>query len=367
MANDTRAKRHVYLPGLSAFDTNHRSAALHEMGFSGNNEFRPGSVFVDTVEAQTMVRTRYQLRHTEVMDTLLKGGLSNRKKLSLQREYRALSSAIHNVHVVNPDAGGFNNQDNRNPDVLFVKGHGSPNNPNAISTRATPVDMRYTFDPQTDQHTPFEHQTTVRMQRGFKVRHTATEIGTNIHNIFKSIDSPGLDVRMTSCGSGGTVSRDDVDTRQRDLTQTFAGQVSGQLDTLQTDQRVRVSGYQGDSNSSLPSRHGGGPDGFTTKLKQRTENLQRHDRFQNAVERQTAKLGPLTQQLESIKQPLRDMEVGNAMRQLAPAPQPESMGVSDTLRQRMRAFTKITTTDAVNVRQVAIGPRMNARTPIPRN
>ncbi len=330
------------------------------MGFQGdNNQFEAGSIFVDTVEARDALRTRYQLRHTEVLDTLLQGGLTENQKTKLQREYRGLRSAINNVNIINPDAEGFNNQQNRAPDILFVKGHGNPNNANSISTVMTPIDERVqNID---------GNQTDMRIKRGFRATHTAEEIGTSINNISQSVNSPGLDVRITSCGSGGTVSRDDVQIQPRDLTQTFAGQVSSQLDELGADPRINVSGYQGDTNSTHPSVNR--PlDGFTTKIKQRTANLDNSGLFQNAIDRQTATLGALTEVMEPIKTRVHNQDDINVVEQHNDfqLSQANTFGMSHALQQRIQTFTKITTTNPQQQHMVAYGPRMRARIQIPR-
>ncbi|WP_457279203.1 hypothetical protein [Polaromonas sp. P5_D5] len=359
---DQRIKRHVYLPGLAAFDTGHRKAAVMEMGHTGaNNEFKPGTVFVDNIEAQRAVRAHYEERHASVMDKLLAGNLTIPQKQQLQREYRGLSSAIRNVRVVQPGMAPYNNRENGPADVLFVKGHGSPRNPNSITTVATPVDE--------DEHHPpglFEQATKVNIKRGYKMTHTAQDIGTAVHNIANSVNSPGLDVRLTSCGSAGTVSRDHVAIGPRNLAQTFAGQVSATLDAQHADPRVRVSGFQGDSNSTLPSRQGA-DDGFVTKIKEKPENPNNLHHFVDAMERQTAKLGPLHEALEPIKQPLREVAVATRLKANLPMPPIASLGVAPAMHANMRPFTKIVTTDNVNTQRVATGTRTAALTPIDRH
>jgi hypothetical protein len=308
-------------------------------------------VFVDNAETQAMLEQTYRLRHTKVLDKLLRGGLHPDKKAKLQREYRGLQSAIDNIHVVNPNAQGRDNQENRPGDVLYVKGHGSAKNPDAISTLATPVDEAFLEPPGL-----FERTTTVRVQRGFKMKHSAQEIGTAVHHIANAVDSPGLYVRLTSCGSAGTPSRKAVDINPPDLSQTFAGKVAAQLNTLHTDPRVHVSGFQGDSNSTFPLSSGTG-DGFVTKIKQGKDQP---ERFLNAIERQTTKQGPLRERNEPRKRPLRELKLGEKLKNDHPAPAMAALGVPPVMQQRMQSVTRITVTDRVDTQRVAVGPRANA-------
>jgi len=358
MNQPRRAKRHAYLPGLAAFDPSHRRAATMEMGHQGaNNEFQAGSIFVDTPEAQAHVMESYSVRHQAVLSRLLQGGMGDVQKRKLQREYRGLRSAMQNVYVIDPNAVAGNNQDAGPADVLFVKGHGNPRNPHSISTKVTPVSQSLELQPGV-----FEQPTTLRVKRGFKVTHTAQEVARSVHRIAAAVDSPGLDVRITSCGSGGTVSRDEVAVHARDLTQTFAGQVSHHLDQFQADARVQVSGYQGDSNSSLPRNQAG--DGFVTSIKQRPGNIPHPERFFNAMDRQQAKLGPLNLATRQRERPLRDLQVGQQVRQQFPAP--IMPPVSQALGQRVQAVTRITVGTDQEMQMVATGSRAAARVTVPR-
>lgn len=354
-----RARRHVYLPGFSAFDTAHRKAATMEMGHQGEaEEFRPGAVFVDTPQARQHALAAFEQRRDSVVQRLSDFGVQGADRAKLRREYRGLRAAARDIRVIDPQAQGFGNQDAGPADLLFVKGHGNPRNPNSISTRATPVNMALDLAPGDLGPRPSK----LRVKRGFKAVHPFDEVAQSVHHIAAAVDSPGLDVRITSCGSGGTVSREDVAPQQRDLTQTFAGQVSAHLDQLQTDPRVRVSGYQGDSNSSLPRTQGG--DGFVTTIKQLPENAAAPERFVNAMERQQARLGPLTETTKHREIAMPDSPARQQILQQIPAPAP--LQVSPALAQRAQVYTRVTVATDQDIQMVASGPRAAARVSIPR-
>ena len=367
MSDERRIKRHVYLPGLSAYDSIHRRAATMEMGFQGTSqEFKAGSIFVDTQEARTAVMQKMQERHWHVQQKLLKGGLGLEEKRLFQREYRGLKAAMTNVHVINPRSRGFNNQEQRDRDILFVKGHGGANRPDSITSRVTPVSRRRTFQSNEtvgDTGIHYDRETKLDIKRGFNVEHTSEEIAVSIHNIAASIDSPGLDVRITSCGSAGTASRDENSPHSQNLFQTFAGKVSTHLDKLRTDRRVEISGYQGDTNSSLP-QPGQRLDSYITKIKQRRPRI---GPFQHAIRNQEKRFG-FTMDTERINRPNPrvNLNVKTWLEQTFPAPQPQSIGTSDSLRGRMQPFTKVTKENDRQQIQQAYAPRMLTRITIPR-
>lgn len=353
-------RRHAYLPGLAAFDENHSTAALKEIGFAGPGNHAPGTLFVDNQEAHDALTARMQVRHTQVLDKLLAGNLAAPKKAALQAEYRLLRDTMNNVRVVGQAAVGGGGGVGP-ADILFVKGHGSPRNPDAISTEVAPVHVGLQM-PQG----VFPNPTDIQVKRGFKMKHSAQEIARAVHSIAgNSLRTPALDVRITSCGSGGTASRDSVNIHQPDLTQTFAGQVSRHLDYLYSPQGVQVSGFQGDVNSTFPSQHMGGS-GFVTRIRQKDDT---DLAFTNAVERQAAKVGQanLNERMEPVKRPLRDVEVGNILKQQHPMPAIGALGpVNARMQPRLKPFTKITAADTVDTRRAALVPRDEAIVPIPR-
>ena len=366
MSDERRIKRHVYLPGLSAYDSIHRRAATMEMGFQGTSqEFKAGSIFVDTQEARSAVIQKMQERHWHVQQKLLKGDLGLEEKRLFQREYRGLKAAMTNVHVIDSRSRGFNNQEQRDRDILFVKGHGGANRPDSITSRVTPVSRRRTFQSNEtvgDTGIHYDRETKLEIKRGFNVEHTSEEIAVSIHNIAASIDSPGLDVRITSCGSAGTASRDENSPRSQNLFQTFAGKVSTHLDKLKTDRRVEISGYQGDTNSSLP-QPGQRLDSYITKIKQKQPRVRL---FQHAKRNQEQRFG-FTMDTEQIdrSRPVRQ-NVKTWMEQRFPAPQSQSIGTSNSLLQRMQAFTKVTKQNDQQQIYQAYAPRMLTRITIPR-
>jgi hypothetical protein len=353
-------RRHAYLPGLAAFDKNHSKAALKEIRYAGpNNEYTPGSVFVDSQEARNAVFEQYDNKFTKVWDKLRAGNLAPARLQHLRSKAAFLKATMQNIQVVNPNAAGFNNQAARAPDLLFVKGHGSATNPHSISTESAPVETAVPWPAGPE----FQHPTTVRIKRGFKVDHTALEIGDTVQHIANAVNSPGLDVRITSCGSAGTVSREFSSVLPRNMAETFAGQVSARLDSQHADPRIRVSGFQGDTNATFPTANAPG-DGFTTKIKQKADS---DNRFFDAIERQTAKLGPLTERSVPRKRPLQNPQLEQQIHQLMPAPSIGAMAFSPALAQRVRTFNKIQVSDAVDRERVAIGPRANALITVNRN
>jgi hypothetical protein len=352
--NPLQAKRHAYLPGLAAYDKSHSKSAVQEINYAGPHQQQPGKLFVDSTQARDALVDRLTVRHTKVMDKLLAGNLGPTKTAALQEKYRQLRHAMNNVHVVGNALGG-----GHPADTLFVKGHGSPKRPGSITTLTAPVNVSMLAPDGI-----FPNPTKVQMKRGFKMQHTAQEIANAVSQIGLDLQTPAMDVRITSCGSGGLVSRAPV-APPFNPGQTFAGRVSAALDAMNVPRGIQVSGFQGDTNSTFPSRNMGGS-GFTTALKQKDDH---HASFALAVQRQTAKVGQgnIDVRLEPVKRPLRDFQLGQDLRQAAPMPPIGVLGpLSPALQGAVQPYTKVETMDQVRKKRVAVVPRDATMVTIPR-
>ena len=285
--NNRTPKRHVYLPGLSAFDDSHQKAAAFELnqGPKGPtaNTHVAGSVFFDTVEAKRAAKLDFSRRAYGIRKKLARGGHSANATAKLQRELSGMTHAIRNSHVIDRNTlnPGRPHADNQASDILFVKGHGNPNNADSISTRTTPESADYDVNAG---HFGFTSDMEVSVKRGHKTRHTAHDIAQKVKNINGMLESPGLDVRITSCGSAGGVSSTvDPHSDMYRYYNSFAGSVSHQLDDMHANREITVSGYIGDSNSSHPRTQTS--DGFVSQIKKKGNNAAFLQRRQNYLGR----------------------------------------------------------------------------------
>ncbi len=366
--NPRTSKTHVYLPGLAAHDTSHGRAAFEEMNKAGVSA---GSIFVDTAEAQTVMRTRYA---EHIAARMTAPGLSVRQRISLREQQRNAHDAVKVVNHQVRAAPGNNGLENGPADVLWVKGHGSATNPNSISTR-----VEYQVDQGQVQDGPTQRTLTVR--RGYRQTHTADQVATSIRHISAMLKpntamedaapAHAMDVRISSCGSAGTFRRDPVGGVVPATPPNFAQSVSNSLDTQGANPRIRVSGFIGDSNSSHPSAGGV----FTTKLKQRTDQAAPTNAFAYAHTRMQAKAG-VAPNLRTV--PIKRRVNPNAiaahplgapiqgfMNTLAPR-LPKRPTISAALRATAQPFTKIELTAAAERKPAATVPRASARVPIAR-
>lgn len=353
--NPRTVKTHVYLPGLSAHDSSHGRAAFEELNKANVTS---GNIFVDTQEAQTVMRARYR---SLINDRLTSNvNLSVRDRINL-REQQANVDA--RVQVINPQVApvpGVNQPNNGPADILWVKGHGSAQNANSISTR-----VEY----QKDQgYLPTGGKLTVR--RGYRQSHTATDIATSVRRISAMItpqtQSDGLDVRISSCGSAGTFRRDPLG-GVVPVQPSFVGSVSAALDTQGANPRIQVSGFRGDSNSSHPT---GGQ--FITKIKQKAKSANPTQGFTNAFTRmqvatQTVPQVGLVPVIDKIgpNHPRRARLDNDVINHLAPRI-PARLSISPQLRATIQPYTKVEVRNGLTKPQASV-PRSSARVPVPRN
>jgi len=387
--------RHAYLPGLAAYDANHSLSAFKEISYRGKHgNHIAGSLFVDSVDAQAQVRNRLGARQVVVQQNLAAvapvsqqlrqfpkdgygryspqvaaqlGELHNMRK-SLMRENADLTHAQGNIQVLNqlvpqqqPVVAG------KKSDILFVKGHGSAENSDQISTVSYPVDTSGNVPAATGL---FAQDSRVRVQRGFKAYHSFGEIAGAVTTIAGSVQTPGLDVRITSCGGAGTVSRQPLANPMVPNT-TFAGKVSEELDARQVNRAITVSGYQGDSNRTFPSDRAPG-DGYLTTVKQGDSTP---SQFESAKGRFRARVGQLAIERVRVKNSIKPSQVRERAALLdymtAGSPQPVAApmpvlgatfpGMPPALRAKVRGVTKLTQTSNQNQQFVALGPRSKAR------
>ncbi len=369
--NPRTSRTHVYLPGLAAHDTSHGRAAFEELNKTG---VTAGSIFVDTVEAQAVMRARY-VSHidSKLNSSRALAKLSTRELRSLREQRRNAHNAVRVINHGARAAPGNNALDSGPADVLWVKGHGNANNANSISTR-----VEYQVDQNTIHDGPTQRNLTVK--RGYKQVHTADQIANSVRHITAMLKPPaplnqapeahGLDVRISSCGSAGTVRRDPVGGVVPPEPPNFAKSVSSALDAQGANPRIRVSGFIGDTNSSHPVRGQ-----FRTKVKQRVKQAAVTPAMENAFTRLRAKarVAPDARQAP-IKHRVNPNAVGvhrlgvpiqGMMNHLAPRI-PVRRSVSAALRATVQPFTKIELSTPGETKPEISVPRSRARVQVPR-
>ncbi len=360
--NNRTPKRHVYLPGLSAFDSSHQKAAAYELFQGPNgptaNSHDAGSVFFDTVEAKRAAKLDFSRRAYDIRKRMARGGHSANAMAKMQRELSGMTHAVRNSHVIDNTAvnPGVPHADTQASDILFVKGHGNPNRDYSITSRTTGNSGDYTVQ---GGNLGFNADTDVSVSRGHKASHNAQSIAQKVKNINGMLESPGLDVRITSCGSAGGVSStvDPISDNYR-YYNSFAGSVSHALDDMHANREITVSCYIGESNSSHPRTPVS--DGFVSQVKQKGDNATFQQRRQNFLNRVGAGNAVDSQRPKQVSS--TDDNLIQQMEQVVSAPnQPP---VSDALQCSMRAYTKVKTSDQM-VSVVAV-PRSSTRVQFPR-
>lgn len=264
-ATERNPQRHVYLPGIGANDASHVRAASMELRADkenwagrGDTDYTPGIIFVEQNAHIAQVQGHLQARKQSIEAK----SLGNRS----QGEMRELAGIDHaltagNIRTLSAPVNDQTVPRHGTRDKLYVKGHGNASNPNYISARNTTVDAQTTKGPSTvgvagggvDWSSPG-----VLLNE----QHTAQRVATNVLAIGRALDTDSLDVRITSCGGGGSFGVDALGAlTETPADQTFAGTVNGQIEARkaaagQAGFSPLVHGYQGDTNRTHISKYG---------------------------------------------------------------------------------------------------------------
>jgi len=239
---------HVYLPGLAAFDENHTKAALLEMNQPNTST---GTIFVESKAAKKSAKLK-------ISDFARKKGFDSPKIKVISSDLSPIEKNPSGPRALGQSEAG---------DILVVKTHGSPKNKKSVMTRVTLKEESVFLDEETEG---IPANAEVSLTHKFEIRHTAKRIAKSVNGIAKMLSAESLDVRLTSCGSAGTVDSE-AGKRKGSLSQSFAGQVSHELDELDAAEGVKVSGFLGDANSTFPVSHHRSKT-FVTKVRQRNRS-----------------------------------------------------------------------------------------------
>ncbi|MCB1735620.1 MAG: hypothetical protein H6981_02930 [Gammaproteobacteria bacterium] len=258
-------QRHVYLPGIGANDAHHVRAASMELRADkeywsgrGDKDFTPGFIFVEKQDHIGQVQAHLQTRKQAIEAK----PLGNRSQGEL-RELAGIEHALTagNIRTLSDPLPAQTQPRGGTRDKLYVKGHGNAGNANYITARNTTSDELTTQGPSTfgapgggvDWHSPG-----VLLNE----QHTAQRVATNVLAIGKTLDTNSLDVRITSCGGGGSFGVDAQDAvTETPADQTFAGSVKAQIEARkgaagQAGFTPVVHGYQGDTNRTFIAKYG---------------------------------------------------------------------------------------------------------------
>ncbi len=232
--NPTRY-RHAYLHSTEAGEKEHVVAAALELR---KHKTKPGvqagHLFVDshaafqatqqilTAEMQNIPRDQYK-RFNSTADlqkyTNLKHALNNMVNLADANSVATLTSA---------------------KDKLYVKGHGSPTNDKGISTV-----VRKTLALENDTF----------LKGSISVRHQIRDVATGVMNVGEKLGQEHLDVRMTSCGSGGGYDFDSTRNTFKEIGgHGVAGSLKHELLHRDANRTYTVHGYRGSTNSTNPTK-----------------------------------------------------------------------------------------------------------------
>lgn len=238
-----KPQRHAFLPGLAAFDPNHAFAAALELRAHKTDQsakYGPGHLFVESDLAKQSVTSLLTAKRQATQNVA---------------EQADIDHALSHIHVLGQQAQGPLGS-GTGGDKLYVKGHGSPKNPDSIST--------VTKSRKKEQG--------VTLESGFKQVHSADQIAQGVNRVFGDLGADKLDVRLTSCGgAGGHVKAIDAESglvsfAPRDKGDTFGGKVQAKLDELRAD-TFKVHAYRGDANTTFPVQGPLGTKHFRTIVK----------------------------------------------------------------------------------------------------
>lgn len=255
-------QRHILLPGISANDISHVRAAAMELradkeSWAGrkDTDFQPGIIFVETPKHVEQVRS-----HLEARQKILEG-----IKAPSMGDTRELSGIQHalakgNIRALSEPMPAMENPRGKS-DKLYVKGHGSALNPRYITTRNTYLEPMTETGPSAFGVVGDEVEWN---SPGFQLNEeqTAARVATNVLAVGKALNTNALDVRITSCGGGGSYRTDaEGHVTETPAEETFAGSVKTSIEAQREDAgqagfRPLVHGYQGDTNSSHISKIG---------------------------------------------------------------------------------------------------------------
>lgn len=228
--------RHAYLHDTLAGETEHVVAAATELRAHKNKQgVQAGHLFVDSAQAKNTTKTIL----FEEMGKLRAGKTWNQFTQDVRafQKYQNLKHAA--AHLVDLSDQNANVQLRGPQDKLYVKGHGSATNDQSISTivRST---------------TPFGQRS---VKESLSVRHQIRDVATGVMNVGDKLGQEHLDVRLTSCGSGGGLT---FDTQDNTIKPTggrgAAGRLSNELLHRDANMTYTVHGYRGSSNSTNPAR-----------------------------------------------------------------------------------------------------------------
>ena len=226
--------RHAYLHSTLAGESEHVVAAATELRAHKNKPgVQAGHLFVDSAQARDTTKTIL----FEEMGKLRAGktwAQFTQNARDFQKYQNLKHAAANLVDLSDPNA----NVHLRGPqDKLYVKGHGSPTNNQSISSIAR----------TTSQH----GQEFVK--ESLSVRHDIRDVASGVMRAGEKLGQEHLDVRLTSCGSGGGY---EFDTANNTIKRTggtgAAGALSRELLHRDANTTYSVHGYRGSSNSTNP-------------------------------------------------------------------------------------------------------------------
>lgn len=246
--NQNQRHRHAYLHNTLAGESEHVVAAALELRAHKNKQgVAAGHLFVDSAQAAQTTRSIL----TAEMGKLWGGQANTWNQVSQQNQnkYRDLYHAHQNLIDLSDQNAvlAFSGPQ----DKLYVKGHGSPRNPDSISTIART---------KTQQGQEF-------VKEALSIRHDMRDVAQGVHNVADKLGHQTLDVRLTSCGSGGGYEFDDqTDTINPSGGTGAAGRLKQELQGLGGQHVFFVKGYRGSSNTTNPANIDGGRH-FRTNVK----------------------------------------------------------------------------------------------------
>ncbi|MCP5141740.1 MAG: hypothetical protein H6926_09050 [Chromatiales bacterium] len=239
--------RHAYLHSTLAGETEHVVAAATELRAHKNKQgVQAGHLFVDSAQAKNTTKTIL----FEEMGKLRAGKTWNQFTQDARAfaKYQNLKHAAANL--VDLSDQNANIQFRGPQDKLYVKGHGSATNSESISTIAR-------------TNAPFGQRS---VKESLTIRHQIRDVASGVMNVGEKLGQDHLDVRLTSCGSGGGLTFDPQGIRPSPGG-SAAGRLKHELSHRDANVTYDVHGYQGSSNSTNPVRFANNQRHFQTTVK----------------------------------------------------------------------------------------------------
>ncbi|THF63693.1 hypothetical protein E6C76_13980 [Pseudothauera nasutitermitis] len=241
--------RHAYLHATLAGESEHVVAAATELRAHKNKQgVQAGHLFVDSAQA---LNTANAILFNE-MGKLRAGKTWNQftqDARAFQKYQDLRHAAAHLVDLSDQNA----NVHLRGPqDKLYVKGHGSATNDQGISTIA---------------RTKTQHEQEF-VKESLAVRHQIRDVASGVMRVGDKLGQEHLDVRLTSCGSGGGYEFDTINNAIKPTGgHGAAGRLSRELLHRDANMAYTVHGYRGSTNSTNPVRFPENERHFQTTVK----------------------------------------------------------------------------------------------------